>query len=209
MSVRTKICGITRVEDALAASAAGAHAIGLMFYRKSPRYLDPAQALALRRALPPFVAAVAVFLDATPEEVQAVVTQVRPDWLQFHGREPEAYCAGFDLPYIKTLPMLGTDPAALAREYPSARAFLLDAHAPGEPGGSGRGFDWSRVPRHLSAPVILAGGLNPRNVAEAVRQLRPYAVDVSSGVESAPGIKHSGLMQSFVKEVRRGDLESA
>lgn len=207
MPTRIKICGITRTEDAQAAATAGAHAIGLMFYRKSSRYLALEQAAAIRRSLPPFVSAVAVFLDAPVEEVRAVVAQVRPDLLQFHGREPESFCTDFGLPYIKTVPMAGGDPAAFAANYPRAVGFLLDSHAPGQAGGSGLGFDWLRAPKNLKAPLILAGGLNPGNVADAVRQVRPYAVDVSSGVESAPGIKDAGLMTGFVKGVQRGDLQ--
>jgi phosphoribosylanthranilate isomerase len=207
MPTRIKICGITRRDDALQAAAAGAHAIGLMFYRKSPRYLAVDQAVLIRRALPPFIAAVAVFMDAEADEVRAVAQQLRPDLLQFHGREPADFCAAFGLPYLKTIPMSGLEPAAYAAQYPSAAGFLLDSHGPGEAGGSGRAFDWTRVPAGLSAPLILAGGLTPDNVAEAVRRVRPYAVDVSSGVESSPGIKEAGLMQAFVKGVRRGDLE--
>jgi phosphoribosylanthranilate isomerase len=207
MPTRIKICGITRRDDALQAAAAGAHAIGLMFYRKSPRYLAVDQAVLIRRALPPFIAAVAVFMDAEADEVRAVAQQLRPDLLQFHGREPADFCAAFGLPYLKTIPMSGLEPAAYAAQYPSAAGFLLDSHGPGEAGGSGRAFDWSRVPAGLSAPLILAGGLTPDNVAEAVRRVRPYAVDVSSGVESSPGIKDAGLMQAFVKGVQRGDLE--
>jgi phosphoribosylanthranilate isomerase len=207
MSTRIKICGITRTEDALAASAAGAHAIGLMFYASSPRHLGLDQAAAIRDSLPPFVSAVAVFLDAPAEEVSAVIGRVRPDLLQFHGSEPESFCAGFGRPFIKTVPMTGINPVAFAAKYPHAGAFLLDSHAPGQAGGSGQGFDWSRVPKNLKAPLILAGGLNPQNVTDAVRQVRPYAVDVSSGVESSPGIKDAELMTAFVKGVQRGDLQ--
>ncbi len=207
MSTRIKICGITRTEDALAASAAGAHAIGLMFYPKSPRFLELEQATTIRNALPPFLSAVAVFLEASAEEVRSVVQRVRPDLLQFHGREPESFCVSFGLPYLKTVPMVGTDPLAFAANYPSAAGLLLDSHAPGQAGGSGQGFDWSRAPKSSSLPLILAGGLGPDNVADAVRQVRPYAVDVSSGVESAPGIKDVELMTAFVKEVQRGDLQ--
>ncbi len=207
MPTRIKICGITRRDDALQAAAAGAHAIGLMFYRKSPRHLSVDQALSIRHAVPPFVAAVAVFLDAPAEEVRTVVEQIRPDLLQFHGREPEAFCVAFGLPYLKTVPMTGVEPVAYAAQYPTAAGFLLDSHAAGEAGGSGQPFDWSRVPAGLRAPLVLAGGLKPDNVTEAVRRVRPYAVDVSSGVESSPGIKDAGLMQAFVKGVQRGDLE--
>ncbi|MGH8455072.1 MAG: phosphoribosylanthranilate isomerase, partial [Nevskiales bacterium] len=165
------------------------------------------QALAIRDSLPPFVSAVAVFLDAPAEEVSAVLECVRPDLLQFHGREPESFCSAFGLPYIKTVPMTGVDPVAFAANYPRAAGFLLDSHAPGQAGGSGQGFDWSRAPQDLGAPLILAGGLNPENVADAVRRVRPFAVDVSSGVESSPGIKDAGLMTAFVKGVQRGDFQ--
>lgn len=207
MPTRVKICGITRTEDALAASAAGAHAIGLMFYAKSPRNLQHEQAAAIRACLPPFVAAVAVFLDAAAKDVGAVVEKVKPDLLQFHGSEPESFCAGFGLPFIKTIPMQGVDAVAFAANYPNAAAFLLDGHALGEAGGSGRGFELSRIPSRLSAPLIVAGGLTPVNVEATVRQVCPYAVDVSSGVESSPGIKDAALIQAFVKGVNSGDLQ--
>jgi phosphoribosylanthranilate isomerase len=207
MPTRIKICGITRTEDAHAASAAGAHAIGLMFYAKSPRNLQLEQAVAIRSCLPPFVTAVAVFLDPTAEAVQAVVTKVKPDLLQFHGSEPESFCAGFGLPFIKTIPMQGVDAMAFAANYPKAAAFLLDGHAVGEAGGSGRVVDLFRIPRGLSAPLILAGGLTPAYVAATVQQVRPYAVDVSSGVESSPGIKDAALIQAFIKGVNSGDLQ--
>lgn len=207
MSTRIKICGITRTEDALAASVAGVHAIGLMFYAKSPRHLRLDHATTIRACLPPFVSAVAVFLDASAEEVRAVIEQVRPDLLQFHGREMESFCASFGLPYLKTVPMQGNDPVAFAANYPRAAGFLLDNHAAGQAGGSGQGFDWSLAPKNLKSPLILAGGLNPHNITEAVRQVQPYAVDVSSGVESSPGIKDAELMTAFVKGVQRGDLQ--
>jgi phosphoribosylanthranilate isomerase len=136
-----------------------------------------------------------------------VVEAVQPDLLQFHGREPESFCVAFGLPYLKTVPMSGVEPSMFAAGYPQAAGFLLDSHAPGQPGGSGQGFDWARAPKRLGAPLILAGGLTPGNVTEAVRQVRPYAVDVSSGVESAPGIKDAALMAAFVKGVQRGDLQ--
>lgn len=205
MPTRIKICGITRAEDALAASAAGVHAIGLMFYARSPRNLDLQQALAIRRCLPPFVAAVAVFMDAGAEEVASVVKAIRPDVLQFHGSEPEAFCQSHKLPYLKTIPMDGGDAVAYAARYPQAAGFLLDSHGPGQAGGTGRAFDWSHVPAGLKSPLILAGGLKPDNIEYAVRQVRPYAVDVSSGVESAPGIKDPALIKAFVEGVKRAD----
>lgn len=202
MPTRVKICGITRIEDALAAAEAGADAIGLMFVATSPRHVDLAQAVKIRRALPPFVAAVAVFLDASRERVREVVQALRPDLLQFHGNESEDYCTASGLPFIKTVPMLGDAAARMLDAYPRASALLLDSHARGESGGTGRTFDWGRLPAALRQPMILAGGLKPANVAEAVRVARPYAVDVSSGVESAPGIKDSKLIRDFMHEVR-------
>lgn len=205
MSTRIKICGITRSEDALAASQAGAHAIGLMFSTKSPRHIGIEQALAIRQVLPPFVSVVAVFMDASADEVGQTIARTRPDLLQFHGSEPEAFCAGFALPFLKAIPMSDSSPEKLIAAYPRAAGFLLDSHAQGEAGGTGIAFDWNRVPNSVPAPIILAGGLVPANVADAIRRLRPYAVDVSSGVESAPGIKDAALMKAFVSEVRRGN----
>ncbi len=205
MPTRIKICGITRPEDALAASEAGVHAIGLMFYAKSPRYVALEQARAIRQHVPPFVATVAVFMDAAEQDVANVVKEIRPDYLQFHGSENEAFCMAYGLPYLKTIPMAGVDAMAYAAQYPNAAGFLLDSHAPGQAGGSGQVFDWGRVPNRFKTPLILAGGLKPENVELAVRQARPYAVDVSSGVESAPGIKDARLIKAFVEGVHRGE----
>lgn len=204
MRVRVKICGITRPEDARAAAEAGADAIGLVFWPGSPRYLSLAAAERVMRALPSFVTRTALFMDATAETVGTVIDRLPVDLLQFHGSEDEAFCAGFGRPYIKALGMAGgTDAAALAERYASAGGLILDGHAPGEPGGSGRRFDWRRIPS-LAVPVILAGGLTPDNVGEAVATARPWAVDVSSGVESAPGVKDARLMERFIDEVNRG-----
>lgn len=205
MRTRIKFCGMTRPGDVRLAVELGADAVGLVFAAASPRRLEPGQAEALRAAVPPLVSAVALFMDNPGSEVEAVIRRIKPDLLQFHGAESDAFCRGFGLPFVKVLAMGGGgDALALRKRYPSASAFLLDGHAPGESGGNGVSFDWSRVPV-LGKPVFLAGGLKPGNVAEAVRAVRPYAVDVSSGIESAPGLKDGGRMQAFVDEVRRAD----
>lgn len=205
MRTRIKICGVTRVADASAAAEAGADAIGLVFHEASPRAVTSAAARAIVDALPPFVTTVALFLDAPAERVAEVLEAVPVDLIQFHGRETPAFCRGFGRPYIKAMP-LGDDldAAAFAAEYGDARGFLVDSHRAGEAGGTGRVFDWSRYPSALAAPVVLAGGLSPDNVAAAVRATRPWGVDVSSGVESAPGLKDSAKMATFIEEVQRG-----
>jgi phosphoribosylanthranilate isomerase len=210
MSTRIKICGITRIEDADEAARLGVDAIGLVFYPRSPRRLGLEAACAIRDRLPPFVSTVALFLDAPAGEVREVVGKLRPELLQFHGSEPGEYCSGFGVPYIKAISM-ADDGGAVdnAGQYADARAWLLDSHAMGGAGGTGRSFDWSRIPGHLPVPLVLAGGLNPGNVGQAIRQAHPYAVDVSSGVESAPGIKDHGLMAAFVKSVRDADNDHA
>lgn len=199
MSVRVKICGITRIEDGLAAAAAGAAAIGLVF-ADSPRRVAAEVAHAIAVALPPFIKVVGLFVDAPAEAVQAVLGRVPLDLLQFHGRETPEYCRQFGRPYIKTIHIKeGVDAVAAAGRYPDAAGMLFDAFHPQLAGGSGTTFDWSRVPRTLDRPVILAGGLTPENVAEAVRIVRPYAVDVSSGVESSKGIKDAARIAAFIR----------
>lgn len=206
MATAVKICGITRPEDALAAARAGAHAIGLVFYEKSPRYVTPARAAEIIRVLPPFITAVALFVDATPGEVRAALAVAPAGLLQFHGDEPPAFCRQFGLPYIKAVRVRpGTDLLQYARDYHDAKALLLDAYVEGLHGGSGAAFDWSLIPRGLPLPVILSGGLTPENVMDAVRSVRPGAVDVSSGVESAKGIKDARKIAAFIKGVRSGD----
>lgn len=203
---RIKFCGMTRVEDALLAAELGADAIGMVFTARSPRRIDLAQARRLRAALPAFVSAVALFMDDEPEFVRRVAGEVGPDLLQFHGRENEADCVGFGRPYLKAIAM-GEGEAALRRldAYPGAAGLLLDGHGLGEPGGSGRTFDWSLMPRRAGCPLILAGGLRADNVGHAIEVARPWAVDVSSGVEAAPGIKNPVLMRAFVERVRAAD----
>ena len=200
--IRIKICGITRVEDALAAARLGADAIGLVFYAPSPRAVAVDQAAAIVRALPPFVTTVGLFVNAGDAEVNAVLQRVPIDLLQFHGDESPDDCAGFPRPYIKALRMrAGLDLVAEMARFKSAQGILLDTYQPDAPGGTGQIFDWSDVPAGLKQPIILAGGLTPDNVAAAIDSVHPWAVDVSGGVESGKGIKDSGKMAAFVKAV--------
>lgn len=205
MRIRVKICGVTTPEDAAAAAAAGADAIGLVFHAASPRRVSLARAAAVAAALPPFVSAVAVVLDPEPELVDALAASPAIDWVQFHGREDPALCARAGRRWLKAVPMAA--PGALAdcrARYPGARAFLLDGHAPGEAGGRGESFAWDAVERGGDPrPLILAGGLGPDNVAAACRAARPWGVDASSGVEQAPGRKDPALMAAFAREARR------
>ncbi|MEQ1438196.1 phosphoribosylanthranilate isomerase [Fontimonas sp. SYSU GA230001] len=202
---RIKFCGIRRAADARAAVELGVDAIGFVLVAQSRRYIAPERAARLRAQLPPFVSAVALFMDATAEEVRRSVDLLRPDLLQFHGHEDPAFCASFGVPYMKAIGMGGASaPARSARRFGSAAALLLDGHAPGAMGGSGETFDWSKV-GGLRRPLVLAGGLTPRNVGLAIRALRPYAVDVSSGIEQKPGVKDLDKMRAFVKAVRRAD----
>ncbi len=204
---RVKVCGITRVEDGLAAAQAGVDAIGLVFHGASPRNVGIAQAADIVRALPPFVSTVALFVNPEPERVQAVLTGVRPDLLQFHGEETPAFCRAFGAPYLKAVRVrAGVDLLQSATLYADARGLLLDAWSAAAHGGTGERFDWSLIPAALPRPVILAGGLSPANVAAAVRQVRPWAVDVSSGVEAAKGIKDAARIAAFMKEVRNADV---
>ena len=202
MRVRIKVCGMTRVEDTAAAARLGVDAIGLVFYPQSPRYVDVQQARQLVASLPAFVTVTALFLDPTALEVRQVLDNVRVELLQFHGGEPAEFCRGFGRPYIKAVPMGSrADLAEYARRHSSAAALLLDSHAAGQKGGTGVSFDWSAVPKVEGPPLILAGGLSAQNVATAIRIVRPYGVDVSSGVESKPGIKDADKMAAFVHEV--------
>ncbi|MEE1951563.1 phosphoribosylanthranilate isomerase [Pseudomonas alcaligenes] len=202
-AVRVKICGITRVEDALAAAAAGADAIGLVFYAKSPRAVDIEQARAILAALPPFVTTVGLFVDAERNELERILASVPLDLLQFHGDESVQQCEAFGRPYIKALRVkAGDDIAAQVARYPSAQGILLDAYVEGVPGGTGEAFDWSLIPQALSKPLILAGGLRPDSVAEAVSRVRPYAVDVSGGVEASKGVKDVEKIGAFIRAAR-------
>lgn len=204
--VRVKICGITRLEDALQAVNAGADAIGLVFHRDSPRAVTDESARSIAGALPPFVSRTGLFMNADAEFVRSTLASVPLDLLQFHGDEPPAYCRGFGRPYLKAIPMSGgVDLAALERQYADAAALLLDAHSPGGSGGTGRTFDWGLVPRVRRLPVILAGGLTAENVAEAIRRVQPWAVDVSGGVEAAKGIKDPARVTAFIEAVREAE----
>lgn len=204
---RIKFCGMTRVEDALLAVELGVDALGLIFAEGSPRQLQPSAAAAIRKRLPPMVSVVALLRRTPAEQVRRIIDAVRPDLLQFHGEETPLFCASFGLPWVKAVAMknLPRPLAEVAAEYAGAAALLLDGHAPGEPGGQGHSFDWHSIAAGIGKPLLLAGGLRPDNVAEAIRIARPYAVDVSSGIESAPGIKDSGKMEAFVRQVRGAD----
>lgn len=201
--VRSKICGITRVEDALLAAEAGADAIGLVFYAKSPRAVDVRQARAIVAALPPFVTTVGLFVNASRCEINEILDAVPLDLLQFHGDERAADCAGYHRPYVKALRVQpGDDVRARCAEFPQAAGILLDTFVPGVPGGTGQAFDWSLVPADPGCPIILAGGLDAENVAAAIRQVRPWAVDVSGGVEAGKGVKDASKVRAFVAAVR-------
>lgn len=202
MRTRIKICGLTRAEDALTAAALGADAIGLVFYPPSPRAVSVAQAQAICTALPPFVSRVGLFVDASLAEIRAVLAQVVLDTLQLHGAESPAFAAQLPLPYLKAFRMRpGLDLAAEVAHYPDAAGVLLDTYMPGAPGGTGQCFDWAQIPAQLAKPWILAGGLTPENVALAIRQTRPYAVDVSGGVEEQRGIKDPERLAAFCRAV--------
>ncbi len=204
MSTRVKICGITRPEDALVAAKAGADAIGLVFYDKSPRALDIAQAWAIVDVLPPFVTTVGLFVNADADTVEDILVEVPLDLLQFHGDEPPDFCERFGHPYIKAIRMRpGTDLQALARRYGGAQGLLLDTYRPGVPGGTGEAFDWSLAEQPCDKPIVLAGGLTPENVAQAIERVRPWAVDVSGGVEKAKGVKDSGKISAFLQAVKQ------
>ncbi|SDR91421.1 phosphoribosylanthranilate isomerase [Halopseudomonas sabulinigri] len=201
---RIKICGITRVEDALAAAQAGADAIGLVFYAPSPRAVAPEQAAEIVAALPPFVTVVGLFVDADAYYVRDVLKQVPLDLLQFHGDEDAAYCEQFNRPYLKAVRVReGQDLASVAAAWPDASGILLDSYKPGVPGGTGEVFDWALVPNERRWSLVLAGGLTPANVAQAIAEVRPWAVDVSGGVEAAKGIKDVEKINAFIQEVKR------
>ena len=210
--VRVKFCGFTRREDALAASALGVDAIGLVLTPRSKRFAGIANARDIRRALPPFVAVVTLFMDNEPGFIAEAIATVRPDLLQFHGSEEAPDCVRYGLPYLKAVAMGSAgqvDGRAVVAAHPQAAGFLFDGNAAGEQGGSGQRFDWARLPASPSAPVILAGGLTAENVGEAIRAAHPYAVDVSSGIESAPGVKDVEKMRRFVAAVRKEALNDS
>ncbi len=205
MSVpKIKFCGFTRAEDIVLAAGLGVDYVGLVFAARSPRRVTLEQARSLRAAVPTGIGVVALVMDTPADEVHAIAEALRPDVLQFHGGESDAFAAQFGLPYWKAVAMGGDPAAALARlgEHPRAQAFLFDGHAAGEPGGSGRRFDWAVLPATLDRPFLLAGGLDAGNVAAAVALARPWGVDVSSGIEDAPGIKSAHKMRAFVAALR-------
>jgi phosphoribosylanthranilate isomerase len=205
---RIKICGITREQDLHAAAGSGADAIGLVFYEKSPRHVDVQQAARLARAAPPFVTVVGLFVDASAETVREVLGQVALDVLQFHGEESPEFCGQFGRPWLKAIRVrAGVNLVECASRYAGAQGLLLDAWVEGMQGGTGESFDWALIPHDLPLPVILSGGLHAGNVAAAIRQVRPYAVDVSSGVEAAKGIKDAAKVAAFIKEVKDVDLQ--
>ena len=215
---RIKICGITRIEDAVCAAAAGADAIGLVFYGPSPRVVTLEQAASISNALPPFVSTVALFVNATPVEVDNVIVRMRPSILQFHGDEDAAYCTQFGIPFLKAIRvgsgMTAVDLLEYQERFHAARALLLDTLSVGVYGGSGESFDWKVIPDVMRRRIVLSGGLLPANVADAIRMIRPLAVDVSSGVEcvglqngvvGVKGVKDHTRIQKFIKEVRNAD----
>lgn len=206
--VRVKICGITREQDVLAVAASGADAIGLVFYEKSPRHVSVERAVQLLAVLPPFVTVVGLFVNAPAEFVREVLSIVSLDLLQFHGDETPEYCEQFNKPYLKAIRVkAGVDLLQCAARYRMAQGLLLDAHVEGIPGGTGTAFDWTLIPPHLPLPLILSGGLDEKNVAEGIKQVMPYAVDVSSGVEAGngintlKGIKDAAKIARFMQEV--------
>lgn len=200
--IRSKICGLTRVEDVQLAVEAGADALGFVFYPPSSRAVSVDQAEVLLRSVPPFVMTVALFVNPDPQWLAATLKRLPFDLLQFHGDEDEGFCQQFDRPYIKALRMKpGLDPCVEADKWPSARGFLLDAYQAGTPGGTGEQFDWQRFPKEDSRPWILAGGLTAQNLQEAVQITRPYAVDVSGGVEAQRGIKCPIKMNEFIRQL--------
>jgi phosphoribosylanthranilate isomerase len=206
---RIKICGLRDPEHARIAAREGADAIGLVFHKPSPRYVEPGQARRVAEALPPFVSAVGLFVNLPEHEVRAILDQVPLDVLQFHGDETPEYCERFARPYVRVARMgPGVDLLEYARRFSRARALILDADVPGVAGGTGETFDWSAVPRDLPLPLILSGGLNAGNVARAVRAVNPWAVDVSSGVESARGVKDPAKIVEFIRSVRSEDATS-
>ena len=203
---RIKICGLTRPQDLEAAIHSGADAVGFVFYPPSPRYLSLVQAKELALRVPPFVTRVGLFVNADPQQVRDTLAEVPLDLLQFHGEEDVGYCAQFGLPYLKAARVRpGVDLLEFARTYATAQGILLDAWVEAY-GGVGQSFDWSLIPSNLPVPMILSGGLHVDNVGEAVMKIKPWAVDVGSGVESAKGIKDAGKIAAFISAVRTSDV---
>ena len=202
MRTRVKICGITRHEDALAAADAGVDAIGFVFDERSPRFIEPQKARGIALVLPAFMTVVGLFVDAPEDRIRRILTEVPLGLLQFHGHEGPEQCRRYGRPYLKAVPMRdGTEPQRALRLYEDATGLVFDAYSPGVAGGSGRRFDWRWLPQGIGRRLILAGGLTPENVGEAIRAIRPYAVDVSSGVESARGVKDAVRIGEFMHSV--------
>ena len=207
MNTRVKICGITRVQDGLAAVRLGAHAVGLVFYDASPRAVTAGQARVIVDTLPPFVTAVGLFVNAEPAAVRSTLASVPLQLLQFHGDETPEYCSAFGVPYLKAVRVRpGVDLLQYASDFRDARGLLLDAYVEGIRGGTGATFDWSLIPRDPVLPIVLSGGLDAGNVEAAVRAVRPWAVDVSSGVESAKGIKDAAKIEAFMNGVHNAGV---
>jgi len=202
LRVRVKICGITRLEDALCAVEQGADAIGLVFYDQSPRNVSINQAIEIANHIPAFVSVVGLFVNAEPSFINEVITNAKIDLLQFHGDETSEECASYSLPFIKAIRVKSdTNLVQYAKEYSAAKGLLLDAYTEGVAGGTGHVFDWNLIPKQLAKPIILAGGLKADNVAQAIQQVMPYAVDVSGGVEASKGIKDVAKIAAFMRQV--------
>ena len=203
-AIRVKICGITSVADAQIAVEAGADAIGMVFYASSPRAVTLDQARLIAQSIGPFVTIVGLFVDAEKTFIDEVLTKVSLHLLQFHGDESQDFCESFKRPYLKAIRMRpDLDVEKAIATYPNASGILLDAYRPGVPGGTGETFDWQRVPKSSTKPIILAGGLTPENVAQAINTTQVYAVDVSGGVESSPGKKDAQKVQTFIHNAKR------
>ena len=203
---RIKICGIREPDHARAAAEAGADAIGFVFYAESPRHVTPVRAARIARDLPPYVMAVGLFVNTTAEEIRSILAEVPLDILQFQGDEPPEFCEAFGRPYVRAVRMeKGTDLIEWRRRFSGAKALLLDAHVPGLQGGTGKVFEWGMIPAEHPAPLILSGGLTSENVGRAIREVRPWAVDVSSGVEASRGVKDPAKIVEFIRSVRRED----
>jgi phosphoribosylanthranilate isomerase len=204
MKTRIKFCGLTREQDVQNAVTLGVDALGFVFVKSSGRYIDVNTAKNIMSKVPPFVIKVGLFMGAQVSDIEQVLKQVKLNLLQFHGDETEEFCSQFAMPYLKAVPMSSTSSVKdFCDQYTTATGFVLDSHAQGQMGGSGEQFSWNEVPTNLNKPIILAGGLNPENVAKAIRVVRPYAVDVSSGIETSKGIKDPAKMEQFIKEVHR------
>ncbi len=207
MRTRVKICGITNLIDAQTAVHAGADAIGLVFYPHSPRYVTPVLAAQISRSVPAFVTVVGLFVNASESEVREVLAQVPLQCLQFHGDEPAEFCRQFNLPYMRAIRVHAqSNLLQYVRQFDDAQALLLDAYVEGVPGGTGQSFDWDLIPHDLPIPIVLAGGLSAENVRQAIQTVKPYAVDVSGGVEQAKGIKSKQKIVAFMQGVRHATL---